>query len=63
MDKLDIVVFILGICVGFIIMVGLVISCGATYEQGQIDAINGDIKIYLKIMPDKSSKWVVKENK
>ncbi|MCK9279204.1 MAG: hypothetical protein M0P71_01060 [Melioribacteraceae bacterium] len=52
---------ILGIIIGIIIcIVSMASIIPRIYKNGQIDAINGNIKYELKAMPDNSIVWVKK---
>lgn len=52
--------FIVGIFLGVVLGVLLISAVGSrsvAYKQGQIDALNGNVKYELKKQPDGTTKW------
>lgn len=50
-------IFILGMLCGVVLLAAIEVVCGKTYKQGQIDAINGEVKYHLVEQDDKSVEW------
>jgi hypothetical protein len=46
-----------GIVLGIILLGVIVNIAGTTYEDGQIDALTGNVKYHLVINPDSTKTW------
>ena len=46
-----------GFALGVIFTIIIALLTGSTYQEGQIDCINGNIKYELVVQPDSSKTW------
>jgi len=58
-----ILLIVTGIIIGIMIMFIIQTTSKNTYREGQIDAINGEIKYELKKQSDGEIRWIKKEKK
>jgi len=55
--NVDFLTYFLGLITGALLMTLALIALDSTYEDGQIDAINGIIKYELVKQPDNTTSW------